>query len=219
MPIEVVAFQSGTLLLIALYGTLTPKTSSALRSYFISQGFYVIGTFGAQLFMDRNNQTFATVYTCFTILMLWWVGIISMLNAICHPKTLLLISAGILISALPALMSIREKTPTELHGWIQLLEGSFLVGMGLITGMSAPFLYWANRKIALTLAVMWIVLGIFREGYRMHWGNRAWDLSDDWLPWAVTCIGMGATAHLMHRYSSLLPNHRGKHPQGACQQE
>jgi hypothetical protein len=219
VPIEVIAGQSATLLAIAIYGTLAPKTSSMLRSYFITQGFYVIALFGAQLFIDRNNQAFAILYVLFTALMLWWVAIISFIYAICHPSPLTLILGGLLIGVMPAAFSAHYQMPWEMHGWIQLIEGSFLIGAGLICGMSAPFLHWANRKIALTLSVMWVLLGVFREGYRMHWYRRPWEIANDWLPWLITCVGMGVTAYLMHRYSKALAHEWSAEPQPACQNQ
>jgi hypothetical protein len=212
MSVEYICLQGFVLLMIALYGATTPQTPSLLRTYFIVQALYAVFLFGAQLFVSRSSSLFHVLYALFTSAMLSVVCAIAIAFAARHERTFTVLFVALLVSAAPSWMAVEESRPHNLAGWVHIAEGATLLSMGLLAGMSAPFLYWAHRKVAVTLATMWVLLGMFREGYWLHWSSAPWSLLDEWVPWLVTVAGMGTAARLMHRYSNFLAQPRSGAP-------
>ena len=216
MRIEFICLQGFVLLMIAIYGATTPKTPALLRNYFITQGFYAAFVIGAQLFVTRSAALYHALYIGMTIVMLFWVCAIAVIFSARHEKTWLILFVALLVAAAPSWMAAHENPPRKFAEWILIGEGATLLAMGLLAGMSAPFLYWAHRKVAVTLAAMWVLLGMFREGYWLHWSSESWRVLDDWFPWIITCAGMGTAAYLMHRYSNFLAQPRRNTPSANC---
>lgn len=212
MDLQLLCLQAVILLAIGAYGALTPRTASLLRGYFLTQVGYVVVLFGAQMFVGLESKTFAVLYAVMTLAMLGWVFALSTSCILCHDHPIKIFVTGLAFGILPAWFSIYERWPHSLAGWIYVLESSVLFGFGLVSGLCAPYMHWANRKVYLTLAVMWIVLGVFRQGFRLHVESKTWLDMNLWFPWAVTCLGMGYSATLMRYHSQYLAEHRASNP-------
>jgi hypothetical protein len=190
-------FQSAVLLIIAFYG-LAAQTSSLLRAYFLTQGFYVVAVFGTRAFVGYDAPLFAQVYMLMTLAMLFFVLWLTVCYAVSHPAPLYLLALGLAFAAVPGGATLLYNLPHNLAGWINEIEGAFLLGCGIVTGMSAIFLHRGERKIATALSFLWLFLGAFRQGYRMHWYQDDWELANVWMPWASTALAMGYVAWQMH---------------------
>jgi hypothetical protein len=190
MSLYLFCFQGTVLLGLAIYCFCSPCLAM-LKHYFAAQGVYT-----AALFILRINgvplesNLFAIVYALATVMMLFYGLAITMLWALDHRATGTLFFVGAVVTALFCWLNLRGQPPSEICGWIYILEGSWLIGQGTVLGFTAFFLLPWEILPALILSFLWVFLGLFRQGYRLHWGQPAWDWANDWLPWGATSAAL-----------------------------
>jgi len=82
-------------------------------------------------------------------------------------------------------LSLKGTGSPDIDQWICLLDGVIVTAAGLAVALTAPFSY--HRNLYGTLAVLWMMLGIFDFGYAMQPYGKWRELNDSLLP--VMVIG------------------------------
>jgi hypothetical protein len=176
------SFQGAVLLGVAIYGFLGPV--GLFRWYFFAQAVYTVATFGPLIYgVDLHSPLFTVLYIAVTVMMLGMGIFLTLVYALQHTTTTFLFLAGIFISIALLWVNINGQQPHSAADWIYVIEGASLMGMGLVLGITAPFLYGWEFKSTFTLAMMWIFLGVFRQEYRLHY---EWKFANQYAPWFVT---------------------------------
>lgn len=182
MNLAVLCLQGSLLLAVAVYGFFGPL--DMMRWYFLAQAVYTAATFGSRIAgFDMHSSIFTTIYILATAMMLGMGVLITFVYALEHTATTWLFFGGVLVSLLFLWANVHGQSPQTAAGWIHVVEGASLMGMGAVLGLTSPFLNPWEFKPTFTLAMMWVFLGVFRQGYRLHWD---WTTANDWIPWFTT---------------------------------
>jgi hypothetical protein len=192
MPLYILVIQSAILLAVSFYGLTTPATS-IVRMYFFCEGIYTIATFGTRVHFGLDSKIFPWVYGIATLAMIWCALLIVMQFCSAHHDDHLSFALGLSVLAL-MLLANHFQPPRSPAGWINMLEGTVLMACGATMGTSAPLFTRNTQSTGYALALMWIALGVFRQTYRLHWGQPEWETANDYFPWLATAIGMSYVA-------------------------
>jgi hypothetical protein len=105
-----------------------------------------------------------------------------------HPWPWLLFLASSLL-ALVSFSLAYSGLAKPLHGYdrFMLLEATTLIFCGTGTGLASSFLSAANRHIATSLAILWILLSCFRYGFNLNLPQASWLRLNLWLPYWLGC--------------------------------
>jgi len=161
---------------------LSPLPTRTLRLYFIAE---LVAT--AILESVRHVPEFSWSDNWYRVLYCLCLAPVRLLACIVAARTSSWASltvvpfAGILLW-----MGIRGIAgPPSADQWICLLDGVIVTAAGLGLALTAPFTY--HRNLYGTLAVLWMLLGIFDFGYTLQPYGKWRELNDSLLP--VMVIG------------------------------
>jgi hypothetical protein len=145
--------------------------------------------------VSLDSREFTIVYALATVMMLRFGVFIVLLYALNKRTTGLLFLLGVFVTGALCWVNLKGQPPQGIAGWIYILEGTVLMGMGAVVGLTAPFILLWERGPAYTFSFLWIFLSVFRQLYRLNVHQPTWRLANDWLPWLATvssllCIGI-----------------------------
>jgi hypothetical protein len=156
-----------------------------LRRYFAANlGCSVV--WEALLLRWSYNSTIYAVAWCLGIACIYIFELELMWASICFvPVRYRLILPAFALS----LLLVWNSHPRGLFEWIQYVSGGMDLFAAIPCGLGAAYLSGTPRKIAVSLAFLWLVQSLYEFGFGLHLSNPAWITLNSWAPTFILAAG------------------------------
>lgn len=154
----------------------SPLPNQVVRAYFVAElaGTIVLET--AALCLVPLTEDFYRILYCCVLLPIRLLACVVAARASSWAALTAVPFAAILLWM--GLAGIAGQPSTD--QWICLLDGVIVTGAGLAAAFMAPFGY--HRNLYATLAILWMLLGVFDFGYALQPYGKWRELNDSLLP-------------------------------------
>jgi hypothetical protein len=188
-------FTSLLLVLTVSLAATSPLPTKLIRNYFVAE---FVGT--VILEVCRHTVAFdSNLYRVLYCLALFPVRLLACIVAIKTSKWISIV----MVPYAAALMWVALLEPiSTIDQWIIIVDGVLVTYAGLSLCVIAPFI--ENKNIYGTLAILWVLLGLFDFGYVLQPYGKWAELNDSLLP--VMVIGAFGWIALQTRVSGRLQN-------------
>lgn len=179
--------RSLTLLAAIEWASLVVGTSVWLKAYFRAQIVYTL-LLGVLLFVHADEWFYEMCFTILTLtILVSAAGFVWEYVKNYEIRWLILVQALVLpnvlvVGAYQGLHASLEVIPSYI--WISLGESAALMTLGIALSTVAPLVERGKHVPAVTLAVLWLLLGAYEYGfsllYPMH--EQAWNILNEFVP-------------------------------------
>jgi hypothetical protein len=154
---------------------------SELRRYFASQLVAIMLIETALLRLSEHSLWYAAIYIAADLIVFSAMVPIVWRTLCFHPMRLIPILNGVAIGA-AVWMITKTAGNMTIYQIINSAEGAFLAMCAVCAGLGAAYLSGTDRRIAFSVAGLWLAQAIYRFGFTLHIESSFWVRLNESIP-------------------------------------